>query len=253
LINDFTGGTKLITKAIVVSINRNRNKCFVRMPLFETASSTNPVIVEALISHPPGVYNNIFKNDVVFVSFEENALEKPIVIGKLYRGPNFEKETPGGMGVFNSMHVRDTTIVQAATTFFKFTAAEKRELAHRNAKNYPHMYTPKKLAYYLLDTENDLRRLLTELKEDFVCFKRWVGWKFLPENIHVDDGDLGDKDYILKYEKDKDKDDRKGSGRCEVCAGRFRCLNRLENTRPNNEFPEKPSTAWPPYPNYLSR
>lgn len=243
----------MITKGIITSINRNKNKCSVRMPLFESASSTGPVIIDALISHPPGVYNNLFKNDIVFVSFEENSLEKPIVIGKMYRGPSFEKDTPGGMGVYNSMHVRDTTIVQAATTHFKFTSDEKRELSGRNAKNYTHMYTPKKMAYYILDTENDLRRLITELREDFTCFRRWTEWKLLPWNVHVDDGDIGDVDYITKYETDADRDCRKGTGKCEVCASKRNCLARLDNERPTNNFPEKPSTAWPAYPTYLSR
>ena len=243
----------MITKGIIMSINRNKNKCSVRMPLFESASSVGPVIIEALISHPPGVYNNLFKDDIVFVSFEENALEKPIVIGKMYRGPAFEKETPGGMGVYNSMHVRDTTIVQAATTHYKYTAEEKRELSGRNAKNYQHVYTPKKLAYYLLDTENDLRRLITALREEFICFKRWTEWKFKPENIHVDDGDIGAADYIKKYQRNADLDNRKRTGKCEICSERKNCLARLDNKRPGDDFPTKPSTAYPAYPSYLTR
>lgn len=243
----------MITKGIITSINRNKNKCAVRMPLFESASSTGPVIINALISNPPGVYNGYFKDDIVFVSFEENSLEKPIVIGKLYRGPSFEKDTPGGMGVYNSINVRDTTIVQAATTHFIFTDKEKKELAGRNAKNYPHMYTPKKMAYYILDTENDLRRLITELREDFTCFKRWTEWKFKPWNIHVDDGDLGDLDYTKKYEKEADLDCRKLTKKCEICKSKDTCLARLNYKRPNNDFPAKPSTAWPSYPSYLSR
>ena len=59
----------MVTKAIIQSINRNTNKCAVRMPLFESASSSGPVVVEALINIPPGVYNNLAKDDVVFVAF----------------------------------------------------------------------------------------------------------------------------------------------------------------------------------------
>ena len=76
----------MITKGLIRSINRAGNRCVVRLPLFETASSTTPVEIEALISITPGMYNNLFVNDVVFVAFEENALEKPIVVGKLYTG-----------------------------------------------------------------------------------------------------------------------------------------------------------------------
>ncbi len=243
----------MITKGVIQSVNRKGNKCAVQLPLFETAATTGPVVIDALINIPPGVYNSYFVGDVVFVSFEENALEKPIVIGKMYRNANFEKNTPGGAGVFNSLHVRDEAIVQAATTYFNFTASEKKELAGRNLKNNPHMFTPKKMAYYILDTENDLRRLITELREDFTCFKRWVDWKFLPENIHVDDGDLADHDYKKKYETDKDKDKRKKTGLCEICSARNSCLARYEHKRPTTSFPEKASTEYPAYPKYLTR
>ena len=73
----------MITKGIIRSINKAGNRCIVRMPLFETASSSAPVEAEALISITPGFYNNLFVGDIVFLSFEENALEKPIIIGKL--------------------------------------------------------------------------------------------------------------------------------------------------------------------------
>ena len=67
----------MVTKGIIRSINRAGNRCIVRMPLFETASSTVPIEVEALVSITPGMFNNLFVNDVVFIAFEENALEKP--------------------------------------------------------------------------------------------------------------------------------------------------------------------------------
>ena len=243
----------MITKAIIKSIDRNKNKCSVRMPLFETASSPGHFVVDALISIPPGVYNNLFVDDIVFVSFEENALEKPIVIGKLYRGPKYESDTKGGAGIFNSVLVRDTTTVQAATTFFKFNEQDTKTLTSKNKNNYKQLYTAKQMAYYILDTENDIRSLLSELREDFTCFTRWVSWKVSPENVHVDDGDLGDKDYKQKYEIDKDKDAKKHTNRCEICEGKNSCLARYKNIRPTSHFPEKPSNEFPPYPSYLTR
>ena len=243
----------MVTKAIIQSINRNTNKCAVRMPLFESASSSGPVVVEALINIPPGVYNNLAKDDVVFVAFEENALEKPIVLGKLYRGPNFEKETAGGAGVFNSIHVRNTSIVQAATTHFKFSSDETHDLTGKNAKNYKQLFTPKTMAYYILDTENDLRRLIAELWENFVCFERMINWKLKPENVCIDDGDIGDPEYMTKYILDADLDCRKKNKKCEICGSRNNCPARFSNKRPTNKFPEKASTAYPPYPSYLHR
>ena len=82
----------MVTKAVVRSINKKGNRCIVRMPLFENASSASPVEAEALVSITPGFFNNIFVNDIVFVAFEENALEKPIIIGKQYAILNFNKK-----------------------------------------------------------------------------------------------------------------------------------------------------------------
>lgn len=243
----------MITKGIITAINRNTSKCSVRLPLFESASSSDRIIIDALINIPPGTYNGYFKGDVVFVSFEENSLDKPVVIGKLYRGASFEKDTPGGMGIYESLVVRNNMSTPAASTHFKFSAAELKELSSKNAKNYRQLDTPKKIAHYILDTENDLRKLIAELREDFTCFTKWVDWKLLPENIKVDDGDLDASDYSLKYRLDIDKDCRESSGKCEVCSSKSVCPARFSNKRPAINFPSKASADYPNYPSYLSR
>ena len=111
------------------------------MPLFETASSSVPVEVEALVSITPGMFNNLFINDVVFIAFEENALEKPIIIGKLYTGNLNENETQGGAGILDTVTVRSTASLPAATTTFVFQGDLSAE--------YKNLNTPKKLADYI--------------------------------------------------------------------------------------------------------
>ena len=69
----------MITKAIIQSINPNGTRCVVRMPLFETAANTAPVEAEALVNITPGMFNNLEVNDVVFIAFEENKIDKPII------------------------------------------------------------------------------------------------------------------------------------------------------------------------------
>ena len=172
----------MVTKGLITAINRESNRCTVRLPLFETASSTVPVEIEALISITPGLFNNLFENDVVFVAFEENALEKPIIIGKLYTGAVIENETPGGAGILDTLLVRKSGSMPAATTTFVFQGDNKNE--------YENLKTPKKIADYIKALEKYIKNLFKQLASDFVCFKNWAQWQLRPENVEIDDGDL---------------------------------------------------------------
>lgn len=177
----------MVTKAIVQSINRTSNKCVVRMPLFETASETSRVEAEALTSITPGLFNNLFVGDVVFVAFEENAIEKPIIIGKLYRGAVHENNTPGGAGILDTLRVNSAATIPAAT-LYNFSAKIKAE--------YLNLNTPKKVADYIKWLEKLTKKLIGQLDEHFQCFKNWTQWQLRPENVEVDDGDI-DTDYNI--------------------------------------------------------
>lgn len=178
----------MITKGLVRSINRAGNRCVVRLPLFETASSTSPIEIEALVSITPGMYNNLYVNDVVFVAFEENALEKPIVIGKLFTGSLLEANTPGGAGVLDTLNVRTSGLLPAANTTFVYSGENKNE--------YKDLNTPKKIADYIKWLEKYFKKLSAQLDDNFKCFKNWVQWQLIPENVEVDDGDL-DNNYRI--------------------------------------------------------
>jgi len=86
----------MVTKGLITSIDYNGNTCEVRIPLFETVQNTNEVILPATIAIAPGVYNGYKEGDVVIVTFEDNNLDNPIVIGKLYLGAATEKASPRG-------------------------------------------------------------------------------------------------------------------------------------------------------------
>lgn len=107
----------MLTKAIIQSVNYSTNKCTVRIPLFETSASTEPIFAEALISTPPGLCNNFFEGDVVFVGFEENKINKPIILGKLFRRPDFETEIRGGNVTCGNLKVKSTAQLPLSTTF----------------------------------------------------------------------------------------------------------------------------------------
>ena len=178
----------MVTKAIIKSIDRTSNRCVVQMPLFESASSSSIVLAEALTSITPGLFNNLFVNDVVFVAFEENAIEKPIIIGKLYRGAAYENSTHGGAGVLDSLRVNSSAAIPASTNYVFPTAVQN---------DYRDLDTPKKVADYIKWLEKFTKKLVSQLEEHFRCFKNWVQWSLLPENVNVDDGDL-DTGYHIK-------------------------------------------------------
>lgn len=171
----------MVTKAIIKSINRAGNRCIVRMPLFESASESSHVEAEALISITPGLFNNLFVGDIVYVAFEENALEKPIIIGKLYKGTTYENNTQGGAGILDALRVRSTAVIPAST-LYNFPAAIE--------VNYKDLNTPKKVADYIKWLEKLFKKFISQLDEHFRCFKNWTQWQLQPENVSVDDGDI---------------------------------------------------------------
>lgn len=177
----------MVTKAIVMSITKNGTRCVVRMPLFENASNTSPVTAEALVSITPGLFNNLFVNDVVFVAFEENALEKPIIIGKLYRGTSYENGTKGGAGILDTLTVRTSASIPAETTTFEFA---------KNKDEYKDLKTPKKMADYIKWLEKLFKSLITQLNDQLKCLKNWVQFQLQPENVEVDDGDIDERTTI---------------------------------------------------------
>jgi hypothetical protein len=173
------------------------------MPLFETAASSAPVIAEALVSITPGMFSNIVVGDVVFVSFEENALEKPIILGKLFKGASIEKDVEGGMGILDTLNVRTAATIPC-TTLFEYPKQLKSE--------YKNFETPKKLADYIKWLETLIKKLVLQLYDHFLCFKNWTQWQLKPENMEIDDGDVDTGKNVTKpflYQEE--------GGPCAVC------------------------------------
>ena len=171
----------MITKGVIRSINSAGNRCVVRLPLFETAASTMPVELTALVNVPPGMFSGLAVDDVVFVAFDENELEKPIIIGKLFINANKESNIRGGMGILDELKVRTAATIPCST-LYDFPPAVTNE--------YKDLKTPKKTADYLKWLEKFTKKVVNQLDEHFRCFKNWTQWQLRPENVEVDDGDL---------------------------------------------------------------
>ena len=198
----------MVTKAVVQSINASGTRCVVRMPLFESSASSAPIEAEALINITPGIFNNLVVGDIVFVAFEENALEKPIILGKLFRGADVEGYIRSGGGIFNTIKVTSDAALPASTSF-TFPASEQ--------NNYKDLKTPKKIADYIKWLESFTKQNIIQLDSNFRCFKNWAQWQFKPENIELDDGDLDEADVadscaFLYQEEGKD------CKICEICS-----------------------------------
>lgn len=197
----------MITKAIVQSISANGTRCRVRMPLFETSASAAPIEADALVNIAPGVFNNLEVGDIVFVAFEENAMEKPIIIGKLFRGANIEGKIRGGGGVFNTLKVNSDATLPASTNFI-FPASV--QVSYKNFK------TPKQMADYIKWLESFTKSGLSQQADNFVCFKNWAQWQLKAENIEIDDGDLDDN--IVLSTPFQYQEEGKRCTICETCT-----------------------------------
>lgn len=171
----------MITKAIILSINAQGTRCKVRMPLFETSANPYPVTAEALVNITPGIFNNLKVGDVVFVAFEENALEKPIILGKLFRGVGIEGEIRGGRGVFDSLKVNSSMSIPASTGFI---------FPLNRQKAYKDFTTPLKVADYIKWLEQLTKTSVAQLDDNFRCLKNWTQFQLRAENVEIDDGDI---------------------------------------------------------------
>ena len=101
----------MIIKGILKTIDYNNNSCTVRLPLFETTSTSGEVVLPAIFMNQPGMFNGYNEGDIVFVDFENNKLEAPIIIGKLYLGS--EKEASNSQK--GGLKIASLTVDSSAT------------------------------------------------------------------------------------------------------------------------------------------
>lgn len=80
----------MITKAVITEVSTLENKYIVNIPLFESpgvssqTSKLSNTLFSATLSHEPSLTYAYNVGDVVFVSFEDDELDRPIILGKLY-------------------------------------------------------------------------------------------------------------------------------------------------------------------------
>ena len=137
----------MLTKAIVQSIDYTKNMCRVRIPLFENAArNINMIEADAQINIVPGVYNSYKTGDVVFIGFEENKMELPVILGKLFVSASAEANSHRGNVSGNSLSITDTAQLPYSTIFNYDKIAQ-------NDTIYKNLNTPKKLADSIINLQ----------------------------------------------------------------------------------------------------
>lgn len=130
----------MLTKAIIQSIDYTKNICRVRIPLFENAArNVNIIEADAQINIVPGIYNSYKTGDIVFIGFEENKMELPVILGKLFVSAATEASAHQGNLSGNSLSITDTAQLPYSTVF-------NYDKASQNSIIYKNLNTPKKLA-----------------------------------------------------------------------------------------------------------
>ena len=130
----------MLTKAIIQSIDYTKNMCRVRIPLFENAARNVQMIeADAQINIVPGIYNSYKTGDIVFIGFEENKMELPVILGKLYVSASAEASSYRGNVSGNSLAITDTAQLPYSTLF-------NYDKISQNNTIYNDLNTPKKLA-----------------------------------------------------------------------------------------------------------
>lgn len=106
----------MITKGIIKGKVLDSNKYFVQIPYLEQSSVSNngvtESVLEATLSHTPGVINSYNDGDTVFVSFEESRLDKPVILGKLLLDENSNR----GYANFESLKVTNSVDLSGNVT-----------------------------------------------------------------------------------------------------------------------------------------
>ena len=87
----------MIQKGIVKEVQYAENRIVVRIPLYETAGG-NEALFTCVIANQPGIINGYTEGDVVFVDFENDDLDHPLIIASLYRGSGYPMTKSGFTG-----------------------------------------------------------------------------------------------------------------------------------------------------------
>lgn len=150
----------MVTLGEIISINAETNLCLVKLPTLEGAGNKNKIELHATMMLPPGIDAGYEVGDVVFVSFVDNTLGRPMVLGQLYRGPG------KGTKIDKIGNLNDNSLGCAKTmTCNELVARDKATLPQTTTfTSAPADYnTPAELISKIKDLEGEVNRLQAAL------------------------------------------------------------------------------------------
>lgn len=111
----------MIVKALIKSVDYSSNVVTIRVPLFETAWSSDEVTFNATLINQPGLNSKYEVGDVVLAAFDNDLLHEVYIIGKVYLGPN---ESIGESSAKLSSVEISNSVVLPADTKLNFTKSD---------------------------------------------------------------------------------------------------------------------------------
>lgn len=167
----------MLTKAIIQTVDYSTNRCVVRIPLFESSASSDPIIAEALISTAPGLVNSYFAGDIVFIGFEENKINKPVILGKLFRQTDLSSKFTRGNVACGSLSVAETAELPFTTSFM----LPKADNSAVNTEKYAEVSTVKKLLDRVLTMSSQASNILPRVTTFTTTCKKYTSGNFTTE------------------------------------------------------------------------
>lgn len=122
----------MITKAIIKNKDSNSNKYEIRIPLFESAGQTWEYVVKATLSYQPGNLDAYKPGDIVYISFENNDLARPVILGKLYQG---NEDTPSNFSNNAKLNVTESAVLPIDTKLADLSFQEVYNALKNNKTN----------------------------------------------------------------------------------------------------------------------
>lgn len=142
----------MVTKAIIKNKIVDSNKYLIEIPYLSQSSVSNNGItnsvLEATLSHTPGIVNSYDEGDVVFITFEDDKKDKPIIIGKLL----LENVSNRGYANFSSLNISNSARLSENTIIGDFNFKDMRG-------------TLEKIEFNINSLEDIKEEIINEIKE----------------------------------------------------------------------------------------
>lgn len=165
----------MVAKGEIVAIPSQRpkvagstNTCDLRIPLFETVTDSGIVIIyDVQMAIQPGIQGGYRVGDMVWVGFESDKYEKPVVLGKLFLGSaaevaDFQDSSEERRGTIqqNALAIKNEAQLPSSTVFSNTPNKPSIPGAQLN----PGLFTARQLCQELITLKDENRVLKQELE-----------------------------------------------------------------------------------------